>query len=183
MTAGNYFYNGLETIEPNDNRRPSGQLKDGVLTIALEAQEGVWYPETAANPGIPVFAFAEEGKPLQLPGPLIRVSQGTEISLSIKNSIGKTLDLIGFHERSGKPADIIKLLAGEVWKTKFKPGSEGTYHYRANTEGPKRFGWPRAIDNQLYGTFIVDGTNEKPNPAERILMIGMGGGTLSTKDD
>jgi hypothetical protein len=93
----------MESIEPNNNRLPAGQLKDGVLTINLEAREGVWYPETPVNPGFAVYAFAEEGKPLQIPGPLIRVPEGTKILLNIRNNIGgKPLNLHGFHTRPGE---------------------------------------------------------------------------------
>jgi len=183
--SNSFFYSGLETIEPNDNRMAAGQLKNGVLTINLEAREGAWYPETPVNPGIPVYAFAEEGKALQLPGPLIRVPEGTEIKLTLKNSIpGKALHLHGFHERPGKEADSVTLQAGEVWITQFKTGSAGTYHYNANTDGAKnRAGWPRAINNQLYGGFIVDAANEKADPAERIMFIGIAGGIFSDQKE
>src|SRR5215475_8678493 len=104
--AFNNFYWGLETIEPNDNRRPAGVLKDGVLTIKLEAREGVWYPETPLNPGMAVYAFAEEGKPPQMPGPLIRVPEGTEINLAIRNTIdSQSLNFHGFHTRPGDVKD------------------------------------------------------------------------------
>jgi len=38
--SSNNYYDG-ETIEPNDNRHPAGQLKEGILTIHLEAREGI----------------------------------------------------------------------------------------------------------------------------------------------
>ena len=173
-TDNNIFnrYEG-ETIEPNANRVSAGQLRDGVLTLILEAKEGIWYPETPANPGIPVYAFAEEGKPLQLPGPLIRVPEGTEIKLTVRNNIaGKPLNLHGFHTRSGEEKDSVTVASGASWTTRFKTGNAGTYYYKGTTGGRQIGGWPVTKDGQLYGGIIVDTAGIKPDTAERILMIG-----------
>src|SRR6185436_7887748 len=67
----------IERIVTHDNRTPAGQLRAGVLTIRLEAREGEWRPTTDGEPALVVRAFAEEGKPLSVPGPLIRVPEGT----------------------------------------------------------------------------------------------------------
>ena len=32
----------LPVIEANDNRRPAGTLRHGVLTVSLEARSGAW---------------------------------------------------------------------------------------------------------------------------------------------
>ena len=40
---------------------------------------GEWHPDGDADPGIVVPAFGEEGKPSLVPGPLVRVPEGTEI--------------------------------------------------------------------------------------------------------
>ena len=53
-----------ESIATNDNRASAGTLKNGVLTIPLEAREGEWHPDRAADPGIVLRAFGERGKPL-----------------------------------------------------------------------------------------------------------------------
>jgi len=174
VKTGNYFYNELETIEPNDNRRPSGQLKDGVLTIILEAREGVWYPETPANPGVVVYAFAEEGKPLQMPGPLIRVPEGTEVRMTVRNNIGgQSINLHGFHSRPGKINDSVTVAPGAVWTARFKTGTAGTYYYYGTTSTLPRSGkWPLGKDGQMYGGLIIDKAGSKPDTAERIFIIG-----------
>ena len=58
-----------ERALPNDNRVRAGRLHAGVLTLRLEAREADWYPEDSAGPAVPVYAFAEAGKPVTIPGP------------------------------------------------------------------------------------------------------------------
>src|SRR5687767_5807654 len=65
-------------VIPNDNRTPAGTLRDGVLTLRMVAQPAVWRPEGPDGPELPVYAFTEEGKRPQIPGPLVRVPVGTE---------------------------------------------------------------------------------------------------------
>lgn len=54
---------------PNDNRVAvvAGKLQDGVLTLSLEARASVWFPEDSTGPAVPVYAFAEPGKPAMVP--------------------------------------------------------------------------------------------------------------------
>src|SRR6266700_3415315 len=63
----------LPPIAINDNHKPSGILRDGVLTIQLEIAKGEWHPEADDGIALAVYAFGEAGRPLQNPGPLIRV--------------------------------------------------------------------------------------------------------------
>src|SRR5574338_441177 len=92
-----------ERIAANDNRSPSGTLRDGVLTVRLEAREGDWYPAGNADPPITVRAFAEEGKPLQIPGPLLRVPRGTEVRAVIRNALrDSALYVHGFYTRGAR---------------------------------------------------------------------------------
>src|SRR5947207_926196 len=68
-------------ISANDNRIPAGELRDGVLTLPLEMRKGNWHPEREDGETIPVYAFGEAGKALQVPGPTVRVPQGTTIDI------------------------------------------------------------------------------------------------------
>src|SRR5215207_763635 len=76
-----------ELAVANDNRRPAGSLRKGVLTIRLEVRQGLWRPESDSGTALPVQAFAEAGGPLRIPGPLIRVPAGTEIRATIHNTL------------------------------------------------------------------------------------------------
>jgi FtsP/CotA-like multicopper oxidase with cupredoxin domain len=103
----------IPEIKASDNRLPRGRLKDGVLTIELEARVGVWYPEERDGPSLQVQAFAEAGQAPEIPGPMIRVPEGSEISVDIRNAIpGATLVIHGFHIRPGSPDDTLQLTPG-----------------------------------------------------------------------
>src|SRR5215470_18020163 len=92
----------LPEIAVSDNRVPGGRLHDGVLALELEAREGIWYPEERDGPGLHVQAFAEPGHPLEIPGPMIRVPERTEIQLAVHNAISDaTLVIHGLHTRPG----------------------------------------------------------------------------------
>ncbi len=159
-------------IIANTNRKAAGRLREGVLTIKLEARNGLWYPETKDGPALQVQAFAEQGGPLQIPGPLIRVPVGAEIRATIHNSIsGSALVMHGFHARPGDPKDTFEVAPGESREVRFKAGAAGTYHYWAGTGGPLSEGRPYDIDSQLTGAFIIDPAGTKVPSDERIFVI------------
>ena len=163
------FDSGLETIEPNDNRKPAGEFHNGIYYLNLEIREGNWYPETKDGAPIKITAFAETGKPLQVPGPLIRVPEGTDIRVTITNRVDEgPHSLFGFYQRPhNNIKDSIIIPYGETREISFNAGEAGTYFYEAN-RGP----FPH-IRTQAYGALIVDAKNKKPDPAERIIMIGV----------
>ncbi len=175
--AGAQSIGSLPPKEPteiiaNTNRKAAGRLRDGVLTIKLEARTGLWYPETKDGPALQVHAFAEQGGPLQIPGPLIRVPAGAEIRATIHNSIsGSPLVMHGFHSRPGDPKDTFEVAPGESREVRFKAGAAGTYYYWATAGGPLSEDRPYRIDSQLTGAFIIDPAGSKPASDERILVI------------
>ncbi len=148
-------------ITANDNRLPQGHLSNGVLTIKLEARVGTWYPEERDGPGLQVQAFAEAGRPAEIPGPLIRVPERTEIQVSVRNTIpGAALVIHGLHTRPGNPDETIQLAPGERREVRFRTGNPGTYYYWATTTRkalPDRYG----VDSQLNGALIIDPQGDK----------------------
>jgi FtsP/CotA-like multicopper oxidase with cupredoxin domain len=161
----------LARIEANPNLSPAGRLQDGVLTIQLEIREGDWYPEAETGPTVVVQAFAEEGRPLQVPGPLVRVPEGTEVRATVRNLLDKgTASVYGLHGRPGDGKKPLEIPAGEAREVRFKLAAPGTYHYWATTTGvpmERRF----FADSQLSGALIVDprgGTS-----ADRVFVIGV----------
>ena len=161
----------IPEINANDNRLPYGELKDGVLTIELEARLGLWHPEDRDGPSLLVQAFAEAGHSPEIPGPMIRVPEGTEISVNIRNAIeGATLVAHGLHTRpAGSSDDAVQLAPGESRKIRFAAGKPGTYYYWATTTGkalPERYG----VDSQLNGVLIVDPQGTRAD--DRVFVIG-----------
>ena len=164
---------GVERIVANANRVPAGRLRSGVLTLDLELRIGMFRPHADDGPGVEVQAFGEVGRPLQIPGPLIRVPEGTVIRATIRNRLrDSTLVLHGFATRPGSPDDSILVPPGAVRTVRFSAGRAGTYYYWGTTTG-KAMGDVRWIDSQLSGGFIVDPPGVAPPPDERVFLMGL----------
>lgn len=144
-----------EPIEANDNRVPGGELRDGVLTLDLELRRGIWHPEGEDGEAIPVYAFGEVGKPLQVPGPLVRVPEGTVVEISVRNTLGVPATLHGLHEHPGNAEDVVIVDAGAKQEISFEAGATGTYLYWARTPDGER-GTRRVVDALIGGAFVVD---------------------------
>jgi FtsP/CotA-like multicopper oxidase with cupredoxin domain len=160
----------LQEITPSDNRTPAGRLEHGVLTVHLDARNGMWYPEGPEGIGLPVAAFAEEGKPLQNPGPLIRVRAGTDVRVIARNSLDKPLTLFGLGEQRGIAADSFVVEPGAVRELHFRASTPGTYYYAGKTSKGGVFGRTQD-DSQLNGAIVVDSAGASVVPNDRIFMI------------
>jgi FtsP/CotA-like multicopper oxidase with cupredoxin domain len=154
----------------NDNRIPAGHLKNGVLELRLELQQGRWYPEDESGAYRDIYAFAEEGHASQCPSPLIRVSQGTQIRAIVHNTLAMPAKIYGLHRHPGDAKDTLTLAAGETREVQFLAGDPGTYFYWAATSSA-------ALDDRqdaetlLSGAFVVDPPGTLPD--DRIFVIGI----------
>src|SRR4029079_16464585 len=100
LAAGDTPSPAVETIAIKDNRMAAGTLNGTTLSVHLETREGLWHPDGDRDPGLNVLAFALEGGPLQIPGPLIRVTAGTDVSAFTRNRREKEpLIVHGFYTR------------------------------------------------------------------------------------
>ena len=161
-----------ERIAINDNRAAAGTLRDGVLTIRVEARLGNWRPDGDADPGITVAAFAEEGKPPQIPGPLIRVPKGTAIRAVVRNSLpDSTLFVHGLYTRGARGPDTVQVKPGEEREVRFDAGLPGTYFYWATTSATAAVGF-RGPMSQLSGAFVVDSSSTLGAPRDRVFVLG-----------
>ena len=79
----------------HSNRVPAGTRVGGTLTIALDVVESAWKPEGDDDPEVPVLAFAEHGNAPTVPGPLIRVPQGTEVRVTLTNRVDSAITIGG----------------------------------------------------------------------------------------
>jgi manganese oxidase len=177
-----------EQIVVNDNRIPSGTLAGGVLTIHLDAREGEWHPDADSSAGIVVRAFAGDGGPLQVPGPLIRVPQGTEIHAFVHNSLSRRLFLHGLNTRGSAAGgnDTVSVGAGGERDIRFTASQVGTFYYwgaaspaptiggRApldTVNAPSTISNRSSVDAELSGAFVVDAPGRPPLP-DRIFLVG-----------
>lgn len=167
----------LPLISANDNRVTAGALKDGVLTLRLEMRKGIWHPESEDGEAIPVYAFGEAGKPLQVPGPAIRVPLGTTIDITLHNDLAVPATLHGLHQRPGTDADVVAVAAGATRHVRFVAGAPGTYLYYGRTPDGLR-GNQRLHDALLGGALVVDPPG--PTPADRIFVLERWDGATRT---
>ncbi|HJU73693.1 MAG TPA: multicopper oxidase domain-containing protein [Gemmatimonadaceae bacterium] len=157
---------------PNDNRVGAGHLVNGVFTLELEARAVDWFPGDTGGPAIPVYAFAEEGQPATVPGPMIRVPVGTELRVTVRNALGKPLRVLGLQERASAKLDSIVVAPGATHEFQFRADLPGTYYYFGRTERAFQSFPGRSRDGSLIGAFIVDAPETKRHD-ERILLITM----------
>jgi FtsP/CotA-like multicopper oxidase with cupredoxin domain len=160
----------LPRVVANDNRTPAGQLKNGVLDLRLALTAGVWYPEEEGGSHRDVYIFSEEGHAPQCSGPLIRVPQGTQIQISIRNTLPVAAKIYGLHRHPGDPKDAVALAPGETRQLQFLAGEPGTYFYWATTSD-KTLELRDDKETLLSGAFLIDPPGAKLD--DRIFVLGM----------
>ena len=161
-----------ERIVTNDNRVAAGSLAGETLTLKLEARTGEWKPDGDAATAVTVSAFAIEGGPLQVPGPLVRVREGTSIHVALRNRLDRPIEIHGFYTRPQHDAKGFVIPAGDSRDFTFLAGQAGTYFYWASSViGNLPLGRRRNADTQLNGGFIVDPKAGAIEP-DRVLIAG-----------
>ncbi|MBA2627074.1 MAG: multicopper oxidase domain-containing protein, partial [Gemmatimonadales bacterium] len=142
-------------IIANDNRHAAGTLRNGVLSVALEARTGVWEPDGKGATRITTAAFAEVGRPLQNPGPLLRVRTGTEVRATFRNSLAVPLWIYGMGSARGYTSDSFDIAPGATREVRFRAGAPGTYYYSGRTAPGPVFA-RLSDDSQLNGVIVID---------------------------
>jgi FtsP/CotA-like multicopper oxidase with cupredoxin domain len=163
-------------IVANQNHTSAGTLDSGVLNVRLEIREGVWHPEDDNGPALFVQAFGEAGQPAQIPGPMLRVPQGTMVHATVTNKLDTPLIVHGLNTRPGDSKDVLEIPAGETRERTFLAGAPGTYYYWARSTEPRKTGFgslPQPVfqDAQLNGAFIVDPPGAVP--ADRVFVTNL----------
>ncbi len=160
----------------NDNRRPAGTLRAGVLTLRIEARLAEWHPDGEDAIGAVVPAFAEAGGAARIPGPLIRVPAGTEVALSLHNALAQVLTVHGLDDRLRGATDrsaerVIELAPGATRAVRIRLDAPGTYYYYGSTR-QQTIDWRSGDDAQLSGAIVVDPPgNHAVN--DRIFVLGV----------
>lgn len=150
----------LPPIIPNDNHKPAGVLRDGVLTVELEIGKGEWRPEADDGMALAVYAFGERGHPFQNPGPVIRVPQGTEIRASLHNTLDIPVRVHGFGGPGSGDAGL-RVVPGSTEQVKFTARAAGLYFYWGASEVDD-LKLRHGVDAELTGAIVVDPPGETP---------------------
>ena len=165
----------LERALPNDNRTPAGTYVGDTLVLRLTVTPVNWYFLGDDGPAFTLLAFAEEGKPPTIPGPLIRVRVGTPVRVIVRNPLDDTLIVRGLSERAAA-RDSLVVLPLTTAGISFQAGREGTYLYWVpayslripdtlhSTNVP-----PLGFDSQLGGAIVVDSPGHVPD--DRVFVI------------
>jgi len=154
-------------VSTNDNTRPAGRLEENVQNVRLYADVGSWRPEGPQGAPIEVAAFGEEGADLSVPGPLIRVREGTTVVLTLRNALGSALRVEGLCARPG-PCKPVSVAPGASQEVRFDLNAPGTYFYWATTS-PGSAEARRGRDTQLGGAIVVDPRGG--SPADRVFVM------------
>jgi FtsP/CotA-like multicopper oxidase with cupredoxin domain len=176
---------GLEVAAFEDYRTAVGRMADGTLRVALEAREAAWYPWGADGQGLRAHVFAETGGRPRMPGPMIRVSAGTPVHVSVRNTFPDTLLVRGLNDRGeigrgplgALSRDPLVVAPGASAHVRFTPTVPGSYFYFGRvlaggwSAGPNPGLPAQGNDRALVGVLVVDPPNTGPPPGERIFLI------------
>lgn len=160
-------HRALPVADANANTTPAGTLREGVLSLDLVATLSMWYPDGESRPGIPVEAFAEEGKAPQVPGPLIRVAQGTELRISVRNTLAQ--DTITYSVDIGDAIDSVVVAPGATGALRVRPTRAGTFFYRATTS--TELARSLRVGGLLAGAVVIDSAGTTRSPHDRIFVL------------
>ncbi len=162
----------LPRVEANDNRASAGVLVRDTLRLQLSVVRARWFPEADSGPFVDVIALAEVGKAPQIPGPMIRVPEGTVINLTLRNALDdSTLHVAGFYSRPAGGKDTLRVAPGATAHLTFAAGAAGTYFYSISPGAFKPFPVPEK--ETISGAFIVDPRGRRPS--DRVLVINIWG--------
>jgi FtsP/CotA-like multicopper oxidase with cupredoxin domain len=154
----------------NDNLTPAGASANGVLELALELRLARWFPLGPGGGSGDLYAFAEVGKEPLIPGPMLRVRQGTALRVRVTNTLDTVMVVRGLSARQQETLDSLVLAPGQTGEARFTADVAGTYFYWAARAGTK-FEDRVYQDGQLNGAFIVDGPDAPAVANDRVFLI------------
>ena len=166
------------SAELNDNLHSAGTLSDGVLELTLRIQTADWRPVGTGRPGASVYAFSEGDAAPLVPGPVLRVRQGTSMRIRLENTTDRGFVVQGLSARMQPTMDVVRIGPGESRLVEFPADVEGTYHYwgaMSDDEAEVPDIRDRYFEDAvLGGAFIIDPA-EGEVPADRIFLMNVYG--------
>lgn len=153
----------------NDNRRSAGTMHGDTLVLNLDVRMGRWYPETSDGPFVETPVIGEVGQAPQVPGPLIRVREGTIIDAHITNALAdSSITMLGLGTRPGP--DSLLLTPGATVHRTFVAGAPGTYLYAVRVG---TIDWARNEREQAGAAFVIDAKGARTD--DRIFVMNIWG--------
>ena len=165
-------------VSTNDNTRPSGRIEGDVLNVRLYAGVGGWRPEGPQGAPIEIAAFGEEGADVSIPGPLIRVREGTTVVLTLRNALASALRVNGLCTRPST-CEPVSVAPGASQEIRVTLNAPGTYFYWGATR-PGALNSRQRSDSQLGGAIVVD--PREGAPADRVFVISIFGDPAADAD-
>jgi len=160
----------LPRVEANDNRVAAGTMHGDTLELRLAVVRGEWYPSADDGSSVEVAAVAEEGKPPQIPGPLIRVPEGTILDVSLRNGlVDSTVHVAGLATKPSGADETVTLAPGASTRLRFIAGAEGTYLYRVVVGAHDDHADPERETSS--GAFVVDPVGG--SPPDRVFVMNI----------
>ena len=168
----------LPLVRPNSNTASAGTLHNGVLTLELEAKQSLW----RFNPALPpmtLAVFSEAGKAPLMPGPFVRVPAGTQLHLTIRNSLDKPLTFSMPEALHGgadqiRARDSLVIAPGAIDSLSVRATVPGGYVYHAGIpDGATKISH---MAGALVGTIVVDSVGAPAKAIEPVFVI------LATED-
>ncbi len=176
----------------DDYRRGAGNLVNGVWRVHLTAHTVQWHPRGEDGPSLTAYGFSADGGVPQVPAPMIRVTAGTPVEVTVTNSLKNTLLLRGLVDRV-EPALVVgdtvdpelpaafrkeslRLGPGETGTVRFTPTRPGSFVYFARTLpvfGPIPeiiFGGDGA-NGPFVGPLIVDPPGTTAPANEQVMLL------------
>ncbi|MEP6780748.1 MAG: multicopper oxidase domain-containing protein [Gemmatimonadaceae bacterium] len=162
----------LPDVIANRNVERAGIIAGKALSVRLVATQTHWRGNGLDKPGISMAAFAEEGKAPLNPGPLIRVTMGTEIQLSIRNSL--LTPIIFFlpkairGDMTSLAMDSIVVAAGATGTIESIATTPGNYAYRAMRPATPR---QELVTGLMAGGIVVDSATGNAAANDRVFVM------------
>ena len=173
-TGGSPTPRAPSVLRPNPNTERAGAIRNGVLTVSLEAKESLWRLDGPDRPPMTLEAFSEPGKAPLMPGPLVRAPAGTDIHLTVHNALQAPLTFFvpaAVHGSEAPPEgdDSVVIAPGAVGTLTTRAVTPGNYMYRATT--PTGASQKAGMAGVLVGAMIIDSAGAPTHPSDRVFVL------------
>jgi len=161
--GGPHATDDLLDLPPAEPYRP-GRVRE--FTLLAEEHD----MEVASGLTFPVWTFSQPGEHATVPGPVLRVTEGDLVRITLRNNSRQphSLHTHGIHP-SSQDGVLDMVAPGESFTYEFTAGPSGVQPYHCHAMPLKKH-----MGKGMYGTIIID-PKEPPPPADREMAMVMNG--------